>query len=128
MPQDAATLSSLVQREAPDVICLQEHKLQEQHVEAVGAQLGLPGWRQHWTCSRAKLGYSGVVTLTREEPLSVSYGLGLAEHDEEGRVVTVVGGAAGGMLVHAVRVCGVWLLWWRCGWGRARAGVAVVPA
>lgn len=53
----------------------------------VAPTLGLPGWHCHWTCSTAKLGYSGTAIISRHKPLSVSYGIGAAEHDAEGRVV-----------------------------------------
>ncbi len=45
----------------------------------------------HFNCSTAKKGYSGVATLCRSAPLAVTLGLGLPQHDEEGRVLTVVG-------------------------------------
>ena len=52
------------------------------------AELDLPSYHQYW-CSAEKKGYSGTLTLTKEEPLSVSYGMGVEEHDHEGRIVTV---------------------------------------
>lgn len=65
-----------------DVFCLQETKLQEgQH------DLELPGYHQYWNYA-AKKGYSGTALFTKEEPLSVSYGIGIEEHDQEGRVIT----------------------------------------
>ena len=64
--QDAGALSALVAAEQPDVICLQETKLQDQHCEGVQAQLGLgPEWRCTWSCSQASKGYSGTAILTR---------------------------------------------------------------
>ncbi len=51
---------------------------------------GLGGWHMHWLCSNEKKGYSGVATLCREAPLSVVEGMGRKEHDDEGRVLTVV--------------------------------------
>ena len=64
--QDAGALSALVAAEQPDVICLQETKLQDQHCEGVQTQLGLgPEWRCTWSCSQAAKGYSGTAILTR---------------------------------------------------------------
>ena len=52
------------------------------------AILDLPGYKQYWN-SAEKKGYSGTAVFTRIEPLSVSYGLGIEEHDHEGRVITL---------------------------------------
>lgn len=65
-----------------DVFCIQESKLQEGQIE-----LDLPGYHQYWNYARKK-GYSGTAMFTREEPLSVAYGIGIEEHDQEGRVIT----------------------------------------
>ena len=65
-----------------DIFCLQETKLQAGQLE-----LDLPGYYQYWNYAEKK-GYSGVAVFTRAEPLSVTYGLGLEEHDHEGRVIT----------------------------------------
>ncbi|MGN8818384.1 exodeoxyribonuclease III [Oribacterium sp. HCP28S3_H8] len=65
-----------------DVFCLQETKLQEGQVE-----LDLPGYHQYWNYADKK-GYSGTALFTKEEPLSVSYGIGVDAHDHEGRVIT----------------------------------------
>ena len=65
-----------------DVFCLQETKLQEGQIE-----LDLPGYRQYWN-SAEKKGYSGTALFTRTEPISVSFGIGIEEHDHEGRVIT----------------------------------------
>lgn len=74
------------------MLCLQETKLQEKHVEEVAAQLEMPGWSMQWNCSTAKLGYAGVAMLFRdaafEAPPSVRHGIGQEEHDAEGRVLT----------------------------------------
>ena len=64
-----------------DVFCLQETKLQAGQVE-----LDLPGYRQFWNYAEKK-GYSGTAIFTKEEPLSVAYGIGAEEHDREGRVI-----------------------------------------
>ena len=65
-----------------DVVCLQETKLQPHQIE-----LELPGYHQYWN-SAEKKGYSGTAVFTRKEPLSVTYGIGMPEHDTEGRVIT----------------------------------------
>ena len=65
-----------------DIFCLQETKLQEgQH------DLDLPGYYQYWNYAEKK-GYSGTALFTKKEPLSVTYGIGIEEHDHEGRVIT----------------------------------------
>ncbi len=65
-----------------DVFCLQETKLQEgQH------DLELPGYHQYWNYAEKK-GYSGTALFTKKEPVSVTYGMGIEEHDHEGRVIT----------------------------------------
>lgn len=66
----------------PDVICLQEIKLQEGQID-----LELPGYEFYWNYAVRK-GYSGVAIFTKKTPLSVTYGLGIEEHDQEGRVIT----------------------------------------
>lgn len=66
----------------PDVICLQETKMQKEQ-----ADFTFPGYHEYWY-SAEKKGYSGTAIFTRQEPLSVSYGLGIEEHDHEGRVIT----------------------------------------
>ncbi|KAJ0696492.1 putative DNA-(apurinic or apyrimidinic site) lyase transcription regulator SAP family [Helianthus annuus] len=78
----------LAQREDFDVLCLQETKLQEKDVEAIKQRL-LEGYdNSFWTCSVSKLGYSGTTIISRIPPLSVKYGLGIPDHDSEGRLVT----------------------------------------
>ena len=66
-----------------DIFCIQESKLQEGQ-----ASLELPGYFQYWNYAEKK-GYSGTAMFTKEEPLSVSYGIGVEEHDREGRVITM---------------------------------------
>ena len=70
-------------REAPDLLALQETKMQQGQ-----AELDLAGYHQYWN-SAEKKGYSGTAVFAREEPLSVSYGLGVDKHDHEGRVITL---------------------------------------
>ena len=66
-----------------DIFCIQESKMQEGQLD-----LELPGYHQYWNYA-VKKGYSGTGIFTKEEPLSVSYGLGIEEHDQEGRVITL---------------------------------------
>lgn len=66
-----------------DFFCLQETKLQEGQIE-----LELPGYHQYWNYA-IKKGYSGTAIFAKEEALSVSYGIGIEEHDQEGRVITL---------------------------------------
>ena len=66
-----------------DVFCLQETKLQEGQIS-----LDLPGFHQYWNYAEKK-GYSGTAVFTKQEPLSVSRGIGIEEHDHEGRVITL---------------------------------------
>ena len=64
-----------------DAFCLQETKLQEGQIE-----LDLEGYYQFWNYAEKK-GYSGTAIFCREKPISVSYGIGIEEHDREGRVI-----------------------------------------
>lgn len=66
-----------------DIFCLQETKLQPGQV-----QLDLPDYHQFWNCAERK-GYSGTAVFTRSEPIRVRYGMGLPEHDTEGRLITL---------------------------------------
>ena len=66
-----------------DIFCLQETKIQEGQVE-----LDLPGYYQYFNYA-VKKGYSGTAIFTKKEPMSVSYGIGIEEHDQEGRVITL---------------------------------------
>lgn len=65
-----------------DIFCIQESKLQEGQIE-----LDLEGYYQYWNYAEKK-GYSGTALFTKEEPIRVSYGIGMEEHDKEGRVIT----------------------------------------
>lgn len=65
-----------------DIFCIQESKVQEGQVT-----LELEGYHQYWNYAEKK-GYSGTAIFTKKEPISVSYGIGIEEHDHEGRVIT----------------------------------------
>ncbi|CAO1944728.1 unnamed protein product [Urochloa humidicola] len=83
------SVQQLAERENFDVLCLQETKMQEKDVEVIKDTL-LDGYtNSFWTCSVSKLGYSGTAIISRVKPLSIKYGLGVPDHDTEGRVVTV---------------------------------------
>ena len=66
-----------------DIFCLQETKLQEGQIE-----MDLPGYHQYWNYAEKK-GYSGTAIFSKKEALSVRYGIGIGEHDHEGRVITL---------------------------------------
>lgn len=66
-----------------DVFCVQETKLQEGQID-----LTLDGYYQYWNYAEKK-GYSGTAIFTRQEPVAVTYGIGIEEHDHEGRVITL---------------------------------------
>ena len=66
-----------------DIFAIQETKMQEGQLELI-----LDGYHQYWN-SAEKKGYSGTAIFTKEEPISVKYGLGIEEHDKEGRVITL---------------------------------------
>ncbi|MBQ9942608.1 MAG: exodeoxyribonuclease III [Christensenellaceae bacterium] len=66
-----------------DFFCLQETKLQAGQIE-----LDTPGYHQFWNYAEKK-GYSGTAIFCKEQPISVRYGMGIAEHDTEGRVITL---------------------------------------
>ncbi|MDE7178998.1 MAG: exodeoxyribonuclease III [Lachnospiraceae bacterium] len=66
-----------------DIFCVQETKLQEGQIN-----LDLPNYHQYWNYAEKK-GYSGTAIFTKEEPLSAAYGIGMEEHDHEGRVITL---------------------------------------
>ena len=65
-----------------DIFCIQESKLSEGQIS-----LDLPGYHQYWNYAEKK-GYSGTALFSKEEPLAVTMGIGMEEHDKEGRVIT----------------------------------------
>ncbi len=66
-----------------DIFCIQESKMQEGQLD-----LELDGYYQYWNYAEKK-GYSGTAIFTKREPISVRYGIGMEEHDKEGRVITL---------------------------------------
>ena len=65
-----------------DIVCVQETKMQREQ-----ASFDFPGYHEYWN-SAVKKGYSGTAVFSKTAPLSVTYGLGQEEHDQEGRVIT----------------------------------------
>lgn len=65
-----------------DIFCVQETKMQREQAEFV-----FEGYEEYWN-SAEKKGYSGTAVFTKEKPINVTYGLGIEEHDKEGRVIT----------------------------------------
>lgn len=66
-----------------DIVCVQETKMQQGQVE-----IAFPGYEQYWN-SAVKKGYSGTAVFARVQPQNVFYGMGMAEHDQEGRIITL---------------------------------------
>lgn len=66
-----------------DIFCIQESKMQAGQLD-----LETPGYHQYWNYAEKK-GYSGTAVFTRQEPLAVTYGINIEEHDHEGRVITL---------------------------------------
>lgn len=75
--------AEFVAAEDADIFCIQESKLQAGQID-----LDLPGYHQYWNYAEKK-GYSGTAIFSKEEPLSVSYGINIEKHDHEGRVITL---------------------------------------
>ena len=75
--------SSIFKQLDADFFCLQETKMQEGQLD-----LQFEGYQSYWNYAEKK-GYSGTAIFTRHQPLSVTYGIGIAEHDHEGRVITL---------------------------------------
>lgn len=65
-----------------DIFCIQETKMQEGQIELI-----LDGYYQYFN-SAIKKGYSGTAVFTKEKPINVTYGIGIEEHDQEGRIIT----------------------------------------
>ena len=70
-----------------DIFCLQETKMQVEQLDEDAKKI-FDGYYQYWNCAEKK-GYSGTAIFTKKEPISVSYGIGIEEHDKEGRVITL---------------------------------------
>ena len=70
-------------RQEADIFCIQETKMQAGQLD-----LEMPGYYQYWNYAEKK-GYSGTAIFTKKEPMDVKYGIGIEEHDHEGRVITL---------------------------------------
>jgi len=79
-------LVKYVQEEKPDVICFQETKTQT--TTAIAKLLGSDYPYEYWNHSVSKLGYAGTATFSKIKPVNVTYGIGIEDHDGEGRVIT----------------------------------------
>ena len=66
-----------------DIFCIQETKMQKEQ-----ATFDFPGYYEYWNCAEKK-GYSGTLILTKQKPMTQNYGIGIEEHDKEGRVITL---------------------------------------
>ena len=70
-------------------MCFQETKTDLDKIKGKALYSAVPGdYEQHWNCSIRRKGYSGVGLMTKIRPLSVVHGIGIEEHDQEGRVLT----------------------------------------
>ena len=74
--------SDFLEREAPEVICLQETKMQKEQ-----ADFDFPGYYEYWNSAVTRKGYSGTAVFSKKEPLEVTLGMDLPEFDGEGRVI-----------------------------------------
>ena len=84
MPTSSACRRPKCRRDnSTDFFCLQETKMQEGQLD-----LQFPGYQSFWNYAEKK-GYSGTAIFCRQEPLSVRYGMGIEQHDHEGRVITI---------------------------------------
>ena len=70
-----------------DIFCVQETKMQLEQLD-IFMEMIFNGYHQYWN-SAEKKGYSGTAIFTKEEPINVKYGLGIEEHDNEGRLITL---------------------------------------
>lgn len=73
-----------IEQEVPDIICIQETKAHPSQVE-----ISLPDYSHHFWNAAEKKGYSGTAIFSKIEPLSATYGMDQAKHDQEGRIITV---------------------------------------
>eukprot|EP00775_Hariotina_reticulata_P012593 gene12594-12725_t len=88
MKKNPGALKQLIATEELDAVCIQEHKLQDNHIQDVLVAAGLEGWEAVWSHATKK-GYSGTAILCKTKPVSTRLGIGHVDHDDEGRVITV---------------------------------------
>lgn len=84
-------LQKFLKEEDPDVLCLNETKMDEKKIEAEKVRKNLfeEKYLQYWNCCKSSSGYAGTAVLTKVKPLSVKFDLGIIEHDLEGRTITL---------------------------------------
>ena len=85
-------LDTLIKAEDPDFICFNETKIDEDLVKSLNLNKTFQDkykFKSYWNCSTEKKGYAGTGILTKYEPISVSYGMNIKKHDNEGRITTL---------------------------------------
>eukprot|EP00826_Nyctotherus_ovalis_P015252 TRINITY_DN1431_c0_g1_i4.p1 TRINITY_DN1431_c0_g1~~TRINITY_DN1431_c0_g1_i4.p1 ORF type:complete len:384 (-),score=113.57 TRINITY_DN1431_c0_g1_i4:168-1319(-) len=84
-------LQKFLKEEDPDLLCLNETKMDEKKIEAENVRKNLfqEKYLQYWNCCKSSSGYAGTAVLTKVKPLSVKFDLGIIEHDLEGRTITL---------------------------------------
>lgn len=80
----------ILTEENPDILCLNETKIDEAKLkEAKLHKMWENNYGTYWNCCQTKAGYSGVAIFTKYKPISIIHGIGVARHDDEGRVLTM---------------------------------------
>ena len=82
----------LIKEENPDIICFNETKVDEELIEKMNYKKMFKekyNFHTYWNCCTEKKGYSGTAILTKYEPISIKYGMGISKHDKEGRIITI---------------------------------------
>ena len=83
-------IENYIAKEKPDIFCLNETKIDKDVLEADQIGNKMPkGYYQYWNCCKCSKGYSGVAILSQYKPLSVKADIGVPEHDQEGRTLTL---------------------------------------
>eukprot|EP00916_Digyalum_oweni_P022329 GHVL01037006.1.p1 GENE.GHVL01037006.1~~GHVL01037006.1.p1 ORF type:complete len:179 (-),score=61.30 GHVL01037006.1:853-1389(-) len=78
-------LQKYIEKEDPDVLFLGETKIDDSLINDMS--VSFPRHRCYWNCCKTKKGYSGVACISKAEPVSVRMGMGIKEHDQEGRLI-----------------------------------------
>lgn len=83
------SLRKLLEERKPDIIGLSETRTSLDRIKKQKLNIDIPSdYCQYFSCSRSRKGYSGTAILTKYKPLSISYGIGVERHDQEGRSIT----------------------------------------
>ena len=85
-------LDKLIKEENPDFICFNETKIDNDIIKSMGLEKMFKdkyNYKSYWYCSTEKKGYAGTAILAKNEPISVSYGMNIKKHDNEGRIITI---------------------------------------